>query len=72
MDISELGRTERIFYQALELFPHKTIYANAVNDVTVPYVTAAIEAEDPFLQHVTNGIEMYASSMHWRTHLTGW
>lgn len=25
----------------------------------MPYVTAAIEAEDPFLNHATNGIDMY-------------
>jgi hypothetical protein len=48
----------RIFYQALEAFAHKRIYANAVNDVTVPYVTAAIEAEDPFYHHETNGMEV--------------
>jgi hypothetical protein len=30
-----------------------------INDLTVPYVTAAIEAEDPFLNHATNGIDMY-------------
>ena len=30
-----------------------------INDLTVPYVTASIEAEDPFLNHATNGIDMY-------------
>ena len=25
----------------------------------MPYVTAAIEPEDPFLHHATNGIDMY-------------
>jgi hypothetical protein len=33
------------------------IYAS-VNDRTVPYVTAAIETFDPFMNHETNGIEM--------------
>lgn len=30
----------------------------SVNDITVPYVTAAIELKDPFATHETNGIEM--------------
>ncbi|KZT10130.1 DUF676-domain-containing protein [Laetiporus sulphureus 93-53] len=49
---------DRIFYQALCLFEDVRIYANAVNDLTVPYPTAAIEAEDIFLNHMTNGIEI--------------
>ncbi|KAA1473698.1 DUF676-domain-containing protein [Dentipellis sp. KUC8613] len=47
---------ERVFYQALSAFPNIRIYANAVNDVTVPYITAAIEPEDPFLYRKTNGL----------------
>ncbi|TFY78157.1 hypothetical protein EWM64_g5855 [Hericium alpestre] len=47
---------ERIFYQALASFQHICIYANAVNDITVPYITAAIEPEDPFMEHETNGL----------------
>ncbi|KAF8529899.1 putative serine esterase-domain-containing protein [Gautieria morchelliformis] len=38
-----------IFFKALSLFPHIHIYANAVNDVLVPYLTSAIELEDPFV-----------------------
>lgn len=45
-----------IFYEALSMFPNARIYANAVNDRTVPYVTAAIEFEDPFLNPDENGI----------------
>jgi hypothetical protein len=51
---------DRIFYQALALFPHVRIYANAINDSTVPYVTAAIELADPFVDYANNGIDMYA------------
>ncbi|KAL7280725.1 hypothetical protein ACG7TL_005667 [Trametes sanguinea] len=47
----------RLFYQALTLFEHVRIYANAVNDVTVPYPTAAIEEEDIFVNHVEDGIQ---------------
>ncbi|KAI9064022.1 DUF676-domain-containing protein [Trametes sanguinea] len=47
----------RLFYQALTLFEHVRIYANAVNDVTVPYPTAAIEEEDTFVNHVEDGIQ---------------
>lgn len=56
--------TDRIFFQALSQFQHIHIYANAVNDTTVPYVTAAIEAEDPFIEHRTNGIELYVDNFH--------
>ncbi|KAF9650470.1 DUF676-domain-containing protein [Thelephora ganbajun] len=56
--LAVMADPDRVFYQALELFPHKTIYANAINDLTVPYVTAAIEAEDPFLNHAINGIDI--------------
>ncbi|KAF9563081.1 DUF676-domain-containing protein [Agrocybe pediades] len=48
----------RIFYQALSQFKHIRIYANAVNDLTVPYVTAAIMTSDPFAESETNGIEL--------------
>lgn len=51
-------KPDRVFYQALCLFEHLRIYANAVNDLTVPYPAAALETEDPFFGHKTNGIEM--------------
>lgn len=49
---------DRVFYQALSNFAHLQIYANAVNDTTVPYPTAAIEPGDPFVDHATSGIEI--------------
>ncbi|TFY61831.1 hypothetical protein EVJ58_g4271 [Rhodofomes roseus] len=49
---------DRVFYQALCKFQHLRIYANAVHDQTVPYPTAAIEADDVFYEHMTNGIEI--------------
>ncbi|CCM06205.1 uncharacterized protein FIBRA_08448 [Fibroporia radiculosa] len=49
---------DRPFYQALCLFRHLRIYANAVNDMTVAYPTAAIEDEDIFVNHATNGINI--------------
>ena len=33
--------------------------------MTVPYVTAAIETEDPFLNHAINGIDMYDFLGNW-------
>jgi len=51
---------DRVFYQALALFPHIRIYANAIHDLTVPYVTAAIESIDPFADYATSGMDMYA------------
>ncbi|PCH36242.1 DUF676-domain-containing protein [Wolfiporia cocos MD-104 SS10] len=49
---------DRVFYQALCLFANLRIYANAINDLTVPYPTAAIEVTDVFYNHLTNGIEV--------------
>ncbi|ESK84109.1 lipid particle protein [Moniliophthora roreri MCA 2997] len=49
---------EFVFYKALASFQHARIYANAIYDTTVPYVTAAIETEDPFADHAKNGIEI--------------
>jgi len=45
---------ERVFFQGLKLFPHIRIYANAINDLTVPYMTAYVDLEDPFLNHDTD------------------
>ncbi|KAJ3987583.1 DUF676-domain-containing protein [Lentinula detonsa] len=47
-----------IFFQTLTRFEHVRIYANAINDLTVPYVTAAIETEDPFVEYEKNGLEV--------------
>jgi len=49
---------ERVFYKGLCQFPNITFYANAVHDQTVPYVTAAIELEDPYLEYPANGAEV--------------
>lgn len=49
---------DRIFYQALAAFETIRIYANAINDSTVPYMTAAIEVEDPFIARASNGLEV--------------
>jgi len=49
---------ERVFYKALASFRNVTIYANAVKDRTVAYVTAAIELTDPFVDFQTSGIEI--------------
>ncbi|KIM52464.1 hypothetical protein SCLCIDRAFT_32638 [Scleroderma citrinum Foug A] len=56
--IEVLGDPEYIFYQALLLFPNIGMYANAVNDHTVPFVTAAIELTDPFAEYRKNGIKI--------------
>lgn len=56
--IEVLADPDRIFYQALILFPNIRIYANAINDLTVPYVTSSISAEDPFGEYEKNGIQI--------------
>ncbi|GJE90954.1 putative lipase [Phanerochaete sordida] len=49
---------ERIFYQALSSFERICFYANAINDVTVPYLTAAVETEDIFDDYDRTGLEI--------------
>ncbi|KAF8647749.1 hypothetical protein AX16_006584 [Volvariella volvacea WC 439] len=53
-----LADPSHVFYQGLALFQHLRVYANAVNDVTVPYPSAVIEGEDPFVDHKTNGMHI--------------
>ncbi|KAJ7155405.1 DUF676-domain-containing protein [Mycena crocata] len=56
--IEVMADPDRIFYQALASFETIRIYANSMNDVTVPYVTAAIEVEDLFADQEANGLEI--------------
>lgn len=49
---------DRVFFQALLKFEQVRFYANAVNDTTVPYMTAAAEAHDPFEEHAFSGIKI--------------
>ncbi|KAK7012219.1 DUF676-domain-containing protein [Favolaschia claudopus] len=55
---------DRIFYQALASFETIRIYANSVNDRTVPYVTSAIEVEDPFALRSITGLEININEQH--------
>ncbi|KAI0704262.1 putative serine esterase-domain-containing protein [Cytidiella melzeri] len=54
--VEVLADPDRVFFQALSLFSYLCFYANAVNDVTVPYISAAVEAEDVFADHAVNGM----------------
>ncbi|KAH9965599.1 putative serine esterase-domain-containing protein [Lactifluus volemus] len=47
---------EHVFYRGLKLFLHIRIYANAINDLTVPYMTAYVDNKDPFINHTTSGL----------------
>ncbi|BEJ05703.1 hypothetical protein CcaverHIS641_0302250 [Cutaneotrichosporon cavernicola] len=49
-----------VWHQALSRFAQVHIYANIVNDNTVPYPSAAIEPIDPFVQWVERGLEVTA------------
>ncbi|KAI0825686.1 putative serine esterase-domain-containing protein [Irpex lacteus] len=49
--VEVMADPNRVFFQALALFPHIHFYANAVNDITVPFMTAAVEPEDIFVDH---------------------
>ncbi|KAF8311489.1 DUF676-domain-containing protein [Clavulina sp. PMI_390] len=47
---------DSVFFAALKRFQNVMIFANTVNDTTVPYLSAAIETEDPFLERATTGL----------------
>ncbi len=34
----------------------------SINDLTVPYMTAYVDLEDPFLSHFTDGLTVYVVS----------
>jgi hypothetical protein len=52
--IESMSRPESTFIKALNRFNNITLYANAVNDTTVPYRTGCIEEWDPFLGNQGN------------------
>ncbi|KAG9045645.1 hypothetical protein FS837_005922 [Tulasnella sp. UAMH 9824] len=47
-----------VFYDALTKFQHITFVANAINDITVPFITASAEPYDPFVAYARNGVEI--------------
>ncbi|KAF9460509.1 DUF676-domain-containing protein [Collybia nuda] len=59
--IEVMADPDRVFYQGLSKFQYLRIYANAINDTVVPYVTSAIDVVDPFAARWTNGIEIEIS-----------
>ncbi|BEJ12904.1 hypothetical protein CspHIS471_0300780 [Cutaneotrichosporon sp. HIS471] len=50
--LAQLADPNDKYLGALNAFPRIVIIANAVNDLTVPYATAAICTHDPFIDHV--------------------
>ncbi|CEL61600.1 Putative lipase YOR059C OS=Saccharomyces cerevisiae (strain ATCC 204508 / S288c) GN=YOR059C PE=1 SV=1 [Rhizoctonia solani AG-1 IB] len=59
---------DSVFFKALKSFPHVTFYGNAVNDLTVVYVTSMVEPHDPFTALKTKshrlGIKMDPNYKH--------
>lgn len=47
--LSVLAEPNSIFIQGLRLFKNKSVYANTINDRSVPYYTACISRVDPFV-----------------------
>lgn len=47
--LSVLAEPNSIFLQGLRMFKNKSIYANTVNDRSVPFYTAGISRVDPFV-----------------------
>ncbi|KAK7036748.1 hypothetical protein VNI00_011414 [Paramarasmius palmivorus] len=44
-----MAHKDSVFYKALSLFKRRRLYSNAINDLTVPFVSSALETHDPFL-----------------------
>ncbi|KAF7309816.1 F-box domain-containing protein [Mycena indigotica] len=49
--LSAMAHPESSFCRGLALFKNVAIYSNAINDVTVRYVSGAIEESDPYAKH---------------------
>ena len=47
--LSILADPNNIFIKGLRLFKHKSLYANTINDRSVPYYTACFSRTDPFI-----------------------
>lgn len=48
------------FYKALELFKHRTLYANAINDLRTSWYTAFVSGLDPFNSMVNETLSAYS------------
>lgn len=48
------------FFKALELFKHKTLYANAINDLRTSWYTSFVSALDPFDSMVNETLSAYS------------
>ncbi|KAJ7606155.1 DUF676-domain-containing protein [Mycena polygramma] len=51
-----MAHPESVFYKGLSKFRNINIYANAINDFTVPYFSGAFEEHDPFAAHPERNI----------------
>ncbi|KZV65625.1 DUF676-domain-containing protein [Peniophora sp. CONT] len=51
-----MSDTNSVFVRGLSLFDSVRVYANAIGDGMVPYMSAAIEEVDPFVDYKNSGI----------------
>ncbi|KAH7108317.1 putative serine esterase-domain-containing protein [Auriculariales sp. MPI-PUGE-AT-0066] len=56
--LAVLADKDRLFHKALSSFKHIHIYANGVQDVTVPFYTGFITTNDPFLNWKERGLQV--------------
>ncbi|KXN87448.1 hypothetical protein AN958_08879 [Leucoagaricus sp. SymC.cos] len=56
--IEVMADPNEVFYKTLSRFKYLRLYANAINDATVPYCTSAIETQDVFVEYTSNGIKV--------------
>ncbi|CAK9783569.1 DUF676-domain-containing protein [Cutaneotrichosporon oleaginosum] len=61
---------KHVWHQALARFDQVHVYANTINDNTVPFPSAAIASTDPFVQWTERGLDVDADDAgivsHWR------
>ncbi|KIO19965.1 hypothetical protein M407DRAFT_82078 [Tulasnella calospora MUT 4182] len=56
--VEAMSEKDSVFFEGLSQFKHIHFVGNAIDDLTVPFVTACVESYDPFTGHAESGIEI--------------
>ncbi|VDB84618.1 unnamed protein product [Peniophora sp. CBMAI 1063] len=69
-----MSDTNSVFFRGLALFESIRVYANATGDGMVPYMSAAIEKSDPFVDYKHSGIivETYDEASRYPALIKSW
>ncbi|KAG9044817.1 hypothetical protein FS837_007500 [Tulasnella sp. UAMH 9824] len=56
--VEAMSEKDSVFFEGLSQFKHILFVGNAIDDLTVPFVTACVEPYDPFSGHAESGIDI--------------